>query len=373
MISYKHIPPFTLAAFLIYTGISTPVLYAQTPAQTPASTPASSKSLTDALHHALSTDKRLAPLSKTPTKPGPILSIEILDSQLSAVLEIEIIHNQKNLRYPLKFSRATPSAGWQLAWAPTEEYTQALLNITSSTALPATQSENPWAQETRIVAFPIIATRQQLITPFGALAPTDLADQNAPLTPPDELVRHATRWITDILEDAPAPAAIDLILDARLSWKATTRLVMATSAVGLFRINLITTNTHNTINTIPVNAPVFDSQKLPAHIQMLVVGIYPLSSQQADKQLGFRIAFNNQILQLPQPCLPEMSFCTTDPASFSLHLQQITRTFDQTQQTTHIMFAAPKNASLQTAIDYLQATTQTLQIPTPKTFIGFIQ
>ncbi len=369
--SHKHFIIFTLAAFLIHTGISTPVLLAQIPAQTPAST--SSQSLTNALQHALKTDKRLTTLTKNAAKSSKILSIEILDSQLSAVLEIELAHQKSKIRYPLKFTRATLTSDWQLAWAPHQEYTQALLNMTSSDALPTSDSAQHWTQQARIVAFPIIATRQQIITPFGTLPPTDLTDQSAQLTAPDDLIRHATRWIHEILEDAPAPAAIDLILDARLSWKATTRLIMATSAVGFFRVYLITTNTDKSIAAIPVNAPIFDTQKLPDHVKMLVVSIYPLSTQQADKKHGFRIAYNNQILKLPSECHPDVTLCTTDPAHFSLKLQELTQTFDQTQHATHIMFAASKHASLQTALDYLQATAKTLQIPTEKTFLGFIQ
>ncbi len=379
MISFHHFITATIAASILSTGVFTAELAAQTPAPTPAQPTSNApvNSLTDALSLAFDTDHRLAILAENAAQPGNILSIEILGSKLTALVEIEIIHGDKKFRYPLKFGRNTTSSHWQIYWTPDEAYTKALLSITHATEflqpnapiLTSSNATTPWTDQTRIPAFPVIATQSSIITPFGIIhSAKDLSDLAAPLTPPDDLVRHTTRWITQILEDAPAPAAIDLILDARLPWKAATRLIMATSANGLFRTNVITNN-QGAITTIPLNAPVFDPQQLPDHIKMLTVGIYPLPA----KKIGFRIAYNNEILQIPHECPTEMSFCTENITELPQKLQELTQAFAQTQQATHIMFAAPKNASFQTAIDYLQATIHTLQIPPEKTFIGFIQ
>ncbi|MBA2661932.1 MAG: hypothetical protein H0U74_06525 [Bradymonadaceae bacterium] len=320
--------------------------------------------------------KSLALLAKDGARLGDVLSVELLESQRAAVVEVELVHQNRRLRYPVKLTRAATCEPWQLAWVPAESYTRALLNLARSGALPTTRDAPAWAQEQRLVAFPIIVTRQQYTTPFGDI----VIDAKGPaaLATPEELARHAQRWVRDILESAPAPAGIDLIVDARVSWRTVTSTLMAAAAVGFYRVHLITNDVSDgAVCSVVANSPIFEAERLPANMKMLVVAMYPITvAAGAPRQLGFRIALDEQIFKAElAACDEEMSFCATTPEEFATRFDSLVNDSRElaTAAATHVIFATLPNASLQTALDYMLATARAMRLDQEKVFMGFIQ
>lgn len=309
---------------------------------------------------------------------GAVLVLETLPrgdtSRAEAVLaEVELRDGARSLRYPVKLARREGT--WRVTWAPGPDYTRALLDVVRGDRLPSA-GDTAWSDAVRLPAMPLVVTPGRWVTPFGVIdAVDDGAGQD--VVPPADLARHAQRWVSTVLEDAPAPAGFDVLADAQLSWRELTQTLMAAGAVGLFRVHLVGQDAATgQLRAVVANAPLFEAGRVPGHMVMPVVGQYPLG----DGRYGFRIVVGDRFLR-PEPgsretgCPAEMSFCAAGADDFAARLVAGLRSLDgfEPGSVTHVMFATVADTPLQTALEYIDHTTAALSLPAHRLFIGFIQ
>jgi hypothetical protein len=290
-----------------------------------------------------------------------VLHVEMVGK--GAVVEVGFEAHDRELRLPMKVVRS--AEGWEVAWAPEPVYVEALINMSRSQTLPVSTSAQGWVEHQRLPSLPVILTRQQVVTPFGA---TELLVSET-LTPAEALVGHVQRWVRDVLEDAPGPASVDLIADARVSWHVLHQTLMAPAALGLFRVHLITRGqSGQDLRVFAANLPVFASG-LPRGFEMLTVGLYPMRDR-----WGVRIA-TGEGLRLPEePCAPGMSVCFDENAAIASRVVSfLTEVGAEASTFTHLLFATPGTTSLEAAMPFLDALQGLVGDGRSYLFLGYIQ
>lgn len=251
--------------------------------------------LADALEEIYADDERgMRLLRDNGVKLGRVLTLERVGSQ-AYVVEVGIEVAGNRARYPLKVGRE--DGRWTLLWQPESVYVAALLRILKSDALPDIETTAQWGDVARLPAMPIIATRKRYVTPFGDVPLSDRDDDSPPgdleLSP--GLVRAAQWWVKKVLNDDPAPAGVDLLLDTQMSWQDTNKVLFNLSTVGLYQLTIVT----RTGGAFQVASPLRQAK--------FAVVLYPL-----DKGFGLRIATDAGVLPT-DGCAPEMTACLHSP------------------------------------------------------------
>jgi hypothetical protein len=299
-----------------------------------------------------------------------LLVAESLPSRTTVMVEVELASDSGRLRYPLKLARrdAAEGSSWQVDWAPEPVYARALAAL-SVDGLAGFEAPGFWADVERLPAFPVVVLADRFVTPFGAVAaePAEDAEQPAELAAPEDLFKHAQRWTGMILEDAPGPAGIDLIVGADVSWRRATQAMMAPAAVGLFRLYLVG-RAGGDLVALASNAPVMGddatSQSAP-----LVVGMYPAGDQSA-----FRIRIGERLLDAEDSCAERMSLCAQSAEAFELAaVGHVTDALaEEPTKIAYVLFAATADFSVAQVAAHYRALSVSLGVESQKMFLGFI-
>ncbi|MFU8806108.1 MAG: hypothetical protein ACNA8W_20015 [Bradymonadaceae bacterium] len=297
------------------------------------------------------------------TSAPRVLQAEFVRDGQEAVVEVGFEAHGKGVRLPLKFRRAP--GGWEPAWAPETVYVEAMLNMARSESLPISSETTAWSEVKRLPSLPLIVTRQQVITPFGSMQ----LDESSELLPPEELVRHVQRWMREILREAPGPAGVDIIADARIDWHDFTRVLMAPASMGFFRVHLITRSLEGSlIGAVTANIPVF-ATGIPRGLHILTVGLY-----RAGSQWGVSVATEDGPIIDETACAAGVSFCVRDVSEIEEPFRQVlTKMEAALEDFTHLMFATGPTTDLETVMPYLEKLLSEVDFEDGKLFLGYIQ
>lgn len=321
-------------------------------------------------------------LSSRGAKIKEVLSVEHLPKG-GVAAELLVEFKGKSLRYPVKLMRTATHErcdkdvmGWQVTQAPDKAFTSALLNVLTSGQLPQTTADLPaWTKETRLPALPVVVTQSSIFTPYGKIAwsvleqEIDPASPMAEVAPPQELVKHSQRWVNDFLEEEPGAAAVDLVLDRRISWQLLNRTIFGVSSVGLYRLNLIT-ETSDGFNTLAASAPVFGSLPGVEKPVPLVLGYYPVGENH-----GWRVSQGKAVLHEDDSCDAEMSFCTTSEQAFIEKFGALSKRMRAKKPTnpSFATFATTKDVTVEQAVVFWQHAAVALGILERRIFLSYIK
>lgn len=272
---------------------------------------------------------------------------------------------------PLKAKRGGEGceAKWSLTWAPVPAFTDALVGVVRSGQLPQAPSKRRWTDAGRTPSMPVVMTRYQVITPFGARKPRpDRVDPRTPPTlvevlPSRELIEDTKRWLEVHLEREPGAASVDLIADGRASWQDFQRVLYGVSTQGIFKIHFVTQGG----GVVEAAAPIFGSIPGPKRPVPLVLGYYPEASGQ-----GWRVSLGDKVLQAePGVCAPQMTFCAGDAATFAQKLKA--RVAGSARPITHVMVATGRQTTLSGALPWVARAPEALGLAPSRVFVGYIQ
>lgn len=276
---------------------------------------------------------------------GPVLVIERVPSG-AYVAEVALELGATRVRYPLKLQR--DAGRWQLTWQPTAAYAGALLAMVKSGALPAAVTDVRWADVPRLPALPVIATRARVVTPFGEVAAT--VDGEPGLRASPLLLRAAQRWIVEVLEDDPAPAGIDLLLDHATSWRDANAVLLSLASAGLYQVHIVTAD----MGVLRVSSPV----ARPANV---VVALYHLNDV-----FGVRLSADGE--EFPgDGCAPQMSACPRAAGGLAAVLERLEA------PARSVMFAAAGDVNVGDALGFLVATQAYFGLPPHRLLVGYVQ
>lgn len=357
-----------------------------------------------ALAHAMnsSTQKELAGL-RTLKERGAVIADVLTVEHLprgGVAAEVLVTFKQKSLRYPVKFARTESfsntqdgceidekdrpaQGGWRVSYAPSSEFTSALLNVITSGALPSydasiKQELEVWHEVARLPTFPVVVTQKTLFTPYGKFAWEDLEDEidpsspSAEVQPPQALVTHARRWTEEFLEEEQGAASVDLVMDGRVSWQQLNRVVFGVSSMGLYRLSILLSETTGALRVLEASAPVFGSLALEDGTPPLVLGYYPLL--QGTKH-GWRVSQGKAILKKPDTCDEEMSFCTDDVEAFYERFEALAASMraKKPENPSFATLATTKDVTLSEALVFWQHAGAALGLPPKRVFISYIK
>lgn len=317
-------------------------------------------------------DEGVAVLGKAGFEYERLLVAEMLPSEATVVAEVELAGDAKRLRYPVKLERSLVDgeARWRVGWAPVEAYARALLAVSGEGAGAQIPGGEVWADIRRVPAFPVIVSEQLFVTPFGQVPaePADGATPEEQLVPPQKLVEHAQRWIGLLLEDDPAPAAVDLMVAPGASWTRTTQALMAPASQGLFKVYMIGQKDDRLVAATAA-APIFGQQSTPQGTAPLIVGVY-----KAEGGPGVRVKFGDTLVEGEATCGERMSFCATSLEEFR---QQSANVVGEAVEkadarVAYVMLAATGDFEYAEVLPYFDALSGALGVPTGKIFMGYI-
>ncbi len=354
---------------LIALLISTAFLLAS-PAYAQQSTYPNVESALQAHFSADSNDPAAAVLRKAGYAYERLLVAEMLPSETTVFVEVELAgKDDQTLRYPLKLARKITDGevGWQVDWAPVEEYARGLVAVGKKDGLAEISAETGWTEIERVPAFPIIVGEQVFVTPYGRVAiSTQADDEESQLAPPKKLAEYAQRWVGLTLEDEPGIANVDLILSPKVTWQRATQGLMAPASFGMFRIYVVGQN-EGRIVAFPTAAPVV--RDTPEGASPLVVGMYPAADQR-----GFRVRIGDKLVASDKACAEGMSFCAKTLSDFEQRaLDQISAAVAQRQaKIAYVMFAATGDFEASAVANHLIALGRSLGVPSSKIFMGYI-
>ncbi|MFW5967011.1 MAG: hypothetical protein ACOCV2_05805 [Persicimonas sp.] len=299
-----------------------------------------------------------------------MLVAESLPSGLSLMVEVELNRDDTSVRYPLKLKRASQAddAGWRIAWAPEEAYARSLASVENGRSLADIDGES-WAELERLPALPIIVRSGGLITPFGEVAesPSDRVEDAEEIAPPDKLGEHIESWVGLVLEDAPGPAAVDLIVDQGVSWRQTTRAMMGPASLGLFRIYLVGA-ADGGLSAQSAVAPVRGEQD---EAVTLVVGMYGSEDSEV-----YRVRVGGDLIDDGRDCEEgvEATFCADSDEGFRDGLEEVVlpALAEGDTDIAMITFGATGDISTAELAERRLAMADALGVPVDKTFVGFI-
>lgn len=296
-------------------------------------------------------DAGLRLLRENGAQLGDLLTLERVPTG-SYVIEVAIRIGDRTARYPLKLGRAT--GDWALEWQPEGVYAGALLGMAKSGALPPTATGTAWSDVSRLPALPIIGTRKRYVTPFGEVALNDHGDGPAQgdLEISPGLVQAVQSWVNRVLDEDPAPAGFDLILDREMSWKAANKALFNAAVAGLYQVTIVTSAT--TFEVARVASPV-------ARPATLVVALYALESG-----FGIRVSRGKEVVA-GDGCAPEMTSCFADEAGFAA----ATDALGAAQGVP--MFAAAGDVTVGDAVRFLVTFGSGLGVPPHRLLMGYVQ
>lgn len=354
---------------------------------------AQSVTVTDAITQAQqSSDESMRGLAMLKSRGASVMDVLVMESlpKGGTSAELAITFKGYTLRYPIKLTQSTTpmscgQSGWTVSWSPDEAYTNALLNVVSSGALPAhdpTVEHPEWYAMARLPALPLVVTAQKIFTPYGKIDWSELeqdvdpAAPGAEVMPPAALVQHGRRWILDYLEDEQGAAGVDIIADARLSWQQLNRLIFGVSSLGLYKVYLVLAGESESLRVLESAAPVFGSLPGVDKPVPLVLGYYKVrDASKGALTHGWRVSQGKAMLSEPDACNPEMSFCTSDVAGFTQRFTTIVERMraKKPENPQYAMFASTREVTLGDAVVFLQHAGAALGIPQSRVFIGYIK
>lgn len=299
-----------------------------------------------------------------------LLVAEMLPSETTLFVEVELARDDTKLRYPLKLARKLDhgEVRWQVDWSPVEAYARGLVAVGKEDGLAEIDTKSGWTDIERLPAFPIIVGEQVFVTPYGRVATetktTD--DEAAQLAPPKKLAEHAQRWIGLTLEDEPGTANVDLILSPNVTWQRATKALMAPASFGMFRMYVVGSKEGRPV-AFATAAPVV--RQTPEGASPLVVGMYPEGEQNA-----FRVRIGDDLVGSDKACADGMTFCAKTLADFEQRaLDQITAAVTQRQtKIAYVMFAATGDYKASAVANHLVGLGRALGVPSAKVFMGYI-
>lgn len=292
--------------------------------------------------------------------------------------ELAISFQGMSARYPVKLARTQGACEqWRVVWAPSAEFSTAMLNVLASGQLPTTAASPEWHSALRLPALPILLTRDRIFTPYGSMlaapepSPSALSParpQRSAISPPPALLKHTQRWLDSFLEGDEGAAAVDVIADGRASWRDLTRVVFGVSSVGFYKLYLIARQGER-LAAIETAAPVFGSLPGVQEPVPLVLAYAPLSMR-----AGFRVSQGSVILEEPDTCDPGVSFCADASAELSERLKSIAQRMraKNPKNPAYAMFATTGEVTLASALPWLEVTGAGLGIAQRRVFIGYI-
>ncbi len=305
---------------------------------------AASGSLTDASHAATA-------LKRAGGVYGGVLAMERLPSA-DYLVEIAVVFEAGVIRYPLKMKRAD---GWKVVWEPGTDYAKAVGALVSSGKLPEVGSTAKWSEVQRIPSLPVVVTRARFVTPFGPVPVGDRAP-DAPegaLQWSPMLVEHGRKWVNEVLDSDPAPAGIDLVVAADVTWQTFNKLVMNLSASGLYQISAVVLD--EGLGLVQVSAPVTKlTEKTPA------VALYPDGA----RGWGVRTGGGSGTAE---PCSPEFDICVEEPAELPTQLE---RRIDSAWERA--TFAAVGAVAVGDALGFAAATIDYFGLGPHRLIVGFV-
>jgi hypothetical protein len=298
------------------------------------------------------------------------LVAEMLPSETTLFVEVELARDDTNLRYPLKLARKLDDGEvrWSVDWSPVEDYARGLVAVGKDDALAPINAKTDWTAVERLPAFPVIVGEGVFVTPYGRVAtqtqPSD--DEAAQLAPPKKLAEHAQRWIGLTLEDEPGTANVDLILSPDVTWQRATTALMAPASFGMFRMYVVGSNDGRPV-AFATAAPVL--RQAPDGAAPLVVGMYPAGEQNA-----FKVRIGDEVVAGEDACADAMTFCAKTLADFEQQaLDRITAAVTEKQtKLAYVMFATTGDFKASTVANHLIGLGRALGVPTAKIFMGYI-
>ncbi len=266
---------------------------------------------------------------------------------------------------------AKVSATSEVVWKPVPEFTSALKSVIQSGALAKSSAQSVlpvWTEVPRLAAFPVIVTRKRIVTPFGAM------DAGTPsLTPLEELIEHARRWVFDVTREESAIARVDLIVEDGASWLQVTQVLFSLAQSGYFQISLIVQDGPN-LAVIEAYSPIVVGAFV-APEELLTAAVYPVGPI-----LGWRLSRAGQEVSVEESrCdLPganltpkertwasQMTFCSSDAEAIRGILQHIFKD----ELSRRMLIAFPSEMTFGMAIGVLELTADLRKHPPVLSFV----
>lgn len=345
-----------------------------------------------------------------------LLVAEVLPGGKTLLAEVALSNKDAAIRYPIKLERdETPSGdAWRVTWAPDVAFAQALVAACEANKLAALQVGRPWEDFHRLPAFPVIVTREYVVTPFGKIDEKPDARAEAPagaLHPSKELTRHVQRWTGQVMLDDPASANVDLLLHADVTWKHATQALMAPAMQGLFRIYFVGHGPRG-LYAVSAAAPVF-KEAAAATNSSAVIAMSALPTPKVGGDVpgyAFRVRLGDQVLdgkpaaagtpsQAPKnaelesreggahpdaaaaiDCAAAATFCARTLDDFRARLKQRVLAAADGQKAsadghkavpTQVLLAAPGDLPAMVVVNHLGSLRETLEMTTDRIFAGY--
>jgi hypothetical protein len=288
-----------------------------------------------------------------------VLTLERLPSG-NYLAEVQIDVDERPVRYPLKLTRT--SSGWSIVWQPTGAYAAGLASMVKSGSLPDARGATVWTNLQRLPALPIIGTRSRIISPFGEVDPADAAEgkSQGDLDLSPQLVRHVQRWVNVVLDQDPAPAGFDLILDRQTDWRFANKLLFNASVVGLYQIALVV-NGEDELSVVELSSPVSTRSGEAAPT---VVAVYGLDGE----RFGLRISVDGELVERKGACAVGMTLCIAEASELPDALERVI------QPGGHrAMFAAQGDVRVGDAVALVAAFVDFMGLPDYHVLMGYVQ
>jgi hypothetical protein len=284
-----------------------------------------------------------------------------------AELEIETPRKQR-ARLPIKLLREAKTRAWRIVWTPAPEYVEALLAITA--VLPRDElGAAAWSQGGRMPALPIIATRQRLITPLGAMTwdtgelPNNMPSSVKDLAPPALLVTHIQRWFGGVLEGEPGAASLDLLAEPGLDWRSVQKILLAAGSQGAFVLHVICAGEGSALVAAPLMAPVFGNVPEPDRPRPLTVTLL----EPVGAQMKARVSYQGKVIT-DQP-----TFLIDSPQALAAQLTPLIAAAIPQPGPRHLFFGAPGDMALQEVLRWLAPLPTAAQVAPSKIFVGYVR
>lgn len=290
--------------------------------------------------------------------------VERLPHPEAYLVEIRLRWQDETLRFPVKMRRT--GEGWRVDWVPDRAYTKALVSLLDSGELVALSdvAGDGWAETGTMPALPVVLTARRAVTPFGAVP---FADRDE-LQPSKPFGRHVGRWVSEVLDDDPAPAGLAILAHESTPWSRLSRILLTAAGAGFFRLHLVA-QTDAGLIAQPALAPVFQAGDQPSRKTSLIVAMAD------DSGTRFRISVGDRLIAAPDGCDGEVSLCLKDGEALTRRLgERIDAAFpDGPPNVSHVLFAADGPTPLQAALERAIDVPGALGIPPRKLYLGHTQ
>ena len=285
--------------------------------------------------------------------------------------QVKVRVGTRTLRVPMKLKRAPIKGcerkGWEVTWAPSAAYVGALVNLTTNDLVPslAHPSSTVWSTALRMPTLPVVLTRTSVVTPWRTVALGQTPGAKMSLI--KEVVVDAKRWTREILEDDQAPASLDVVADARVTWLGMQRVLLSAATVGFYKFYLVG-HTKGILQSVEVNAAVFKpNPKRPP----LFVAYTPSKPDET-----FRLMYMGQPMLPPESCA---AACFATPDQFGASLAHVAKVLNQhdgqraLKTLTKAVFATTADTTLGTLMPWVARMPESLGIQPSSLTVGLIQ